>query len=1448
MRARGGAMSRLLVLGLVTTLAVTSGPAVATAAAPGAEVSKEVVATLEAKGTASFMVYLREKADLGPIAKQRGSTKATQVYGKLTGTAERTQSGIRDLLDSRKAGYRPFWIANALRVTADRSTLDALAARGEVERIEPVRVLPLLAPTRAAEPIAPAATEWNVGAVGAPRVWSEYGVRGEGIVVATIDGGAQFDHPALVNQYRGNLGNGSFDHNYNWYDPAEVCANPLVPCDDDDGHGTHVAGTAVGDDGGANQIGVAPGAKWIAAKGCDPRGCPTDALLAAGEWVLAPTDLNGANPRPDLHADVVNNSWGGEQDDPFFNQILAAWTAAGIFPSFAIGNDGPACGTANSPGDEPLAYGVGGHDVDNAIYTSSGRGASAVDGGIKPDISAPAVNVRSSLPGGQYGAFNGTSMAAPHVTGTVALIWSAAPSLRGDVAATRDLLDRTAIDVDSTGCGGTAANNNNFGEGRLDAYQAVTAAPRGAVGRIAGLVTTGGAPLAGATVSAAGRSTTTGPDGRYALTVAAGEQEVTASKYGYQAQTATVTVPEGGAAAHDFALVTAPLVTVSGRVTDGSGHGWPLAATVEVAGRPGGPVRTDPVTGRYSLEVPGGATYRFTVTTRYTGYRVVTRDVAVGDADQTVDFAVIVEPGCTAAGYAPVLRDPILSESFDGTTAPPGWSVVNRTASGGWVFQDVRNRGNLTGGSGGFAIVDSDALGSGNSQDTDLVTPPLDFSAIASPFLRFNSDWRAVETTDSADIDVSSDGGATWTNVWHQTANRRGPRVEEVPLYPAGGFANVLVRFRFRGTFAWWWEVDNVQVHNRACTPIPGGLVVGDATDGNTGAPLPGVKVSSVDAPGDAGTSAADGFYWLFSSLAGAQQFTATKSDYQNQTKLVQVVADSATRADFALAAGRLALSATSIEATQGYGSTRNANVRITNTGNAPATVDLLEMGGGFDLFGRQGAPLAERTVPGGARRERVSDGKVPLGDGTMRAAPLVEDAWNTVAGYPVDVFDNSAAVLDGKVYSVGGGAPGTERLAFRYDPAANTWTRLPDLPVARSSPAVAAVGGKVYVLGGWEGPGEPVTSVDVFDPAVGVWRTVPGAVNPAPRAAQAVAVAGGRVYLVGGCVDGNCTDSADLVVFNPATGTFATRQPYPHLSSYMSCGGIRGKIYCAGGSTSQAHRDAHVYDPATNAWTRLPDMPFALWGSQYSAASGTLVIAGGIINGLTTITNRVVAFDPAANAWRELPNTRFSRYRGAGACGVYAIGGAPTPFVGSSETEHLRGLDLCDELGDVPWLTAEPTAFTLAPGASRMVRVSLTATAAAGIAQPGTYTARLGIRSDTPYQVPQIPVRTTVTPPASWGKVQGTVLGTTCGGNQVGVPVTIRVNPVADPSAGYTVLADSSGHYAYWVPQGRYDVVVAKDGWLPESQRVRVQAGFTQTADFALAPSEPCPPPPSGH
>jgi hypothetical protein len=278
-----------------------AAPALAAAPDPFQKVEPKVLDQLDAKGEASFFVLLRAKATLaGATAIRQHGQRAAFVQQRLTAAADSSQAGLRSLLDARHADYRPFWIVNTVEVTGDRSLLKEIASRDDVQQVLARRSFQLVEPRAGKTQAKVQSVEWNIDRIRAPEVWSTFGDRGEGIVVANIDSGVEFDHPALVRQYRGNLGNGEFDHNYNWFDPAGVCDDP-APCDNID-HGTHVMGTMVGDDGdpGPNQVGVAPHARWIAAKGCEVTTCTDASPLASGQWVVAPTDSGGQNPRPDL--------------------------------------------------------------------------------------------------------------------------------------------------------------------------------------------------------------------------------------------------------------------------------------------------------------------------------------------------------------------------------------------------------------------------------------------------------------------------------------------------------------------------------------------------------------------------------------------------------------------------------------------------------------------------------------------------------------------------------------------------------------------------------------------------------------------------------------------------------------------------------------------------------------------------------------------------------------------------------------------------------------------------------------------------------------------------------------------------------------------------------------------------------------------------------------------
>lgn len=471
--ASGDAVTQTLWLtntGLVPlTFALHEAPRFAQTVSPQGRggVEPEVEQAVRALGRVRVLLSLRDRPELAAAAGIRDWKERGRFVQRRLEEMVRRHDGLYRWL--AEAGAEPRWlpVAGAIAATVDAGMLDALRGRPEVASISPNRTLPL-APAFEGEPVPPTAVEWNIARIRADQAWTTFGITGTGATVGNIGTGVMYEHPALVRSYRGNLGGGQFDHNYNWFD---LVGGQPVPYDDV-GHSTFGMGIAVGDDGGTNQIGVAPGARWIAVKACSQSMvCTTEDLLAAMQWMLAPTDLNGADPRPDLRPQVVFNMWGGGGCDPTFQEAVEAWRAAGILPVFAIGGSGPGCGTVASPADLPGSFCAGATDSNDAIAPFSARGPSCYNG-LKPEVAAPGVDIRSSYNNGGYTTMSGTSWAAAHLAGTAALVLAADPGLGPEAAVAA--ITSTALCRTDVLCGGDPCANNVYGWGRIDAFEAVS--------------------------------------------------------------------------------------------------------------------------------------------------------------------------------------------------------------------------------------------------------------------------------------------------------------------------------------------------------------------------------------------------------------------------------------------------------------------------------------------------------------------------------------------------------------------------------------------------------------------------------------------------------------------------------------------------------------------------------------------------------------------------------------------------------------------------------------------------------------------------------------------------------------------------------------------------------------------------------------------------------------
>ncbi|WP_158587461.1 carboxypeptidase regulatory-like domain-containing protein [Neobacillus notoginsengisoli] len=568
----------------------------------------------EKSNEVDVIIRMKDQPDLQNIYPQvkqekNRTEKLKAIKDHLTEKANNSQKGIQQALKAMESKGKAkqkqsLWIINGMSATVTKEALEELKKRDDIESITVDEILQL--PEVTVEDTKPRLPEWGLEKIFAPKVWGNYGIKGEGIVVGIMDTGVDGNHEALKKNYRGHDGN----HQYSWID---VSGDNYATPNDGNGHGTHVAGTAVGG-GDGEPIGVAPGAEWIAAKIFSDGGrASTSGIHEAFQWFMAP----GGDPSKAPH--VVNNSWGNSNTYNLeFYEDVKAWIAAGIFPAFAAGNDGPGSQTVGSPGSFPESFTVGATDMYDQTASFSSRGPVFWQDSngerkrfIKPDISAPGHQIYSAWPTklnkGKYNTISGTSMATPHVTGAVALLYQANPNLTIDEA--KAILKET---VRKEGHMGTLPNDS-YGEGIIDIYQAVTEAAF--AGDLKGTVKDkDGEPLtATLEIEAEEIVKKISEQGTFSFKIREGSHQVKVTSFGYKPYEGTVVVKKGQVTSVDFVLQDAESYNVTGKVIDESGKPVPYAF-LRLKNTPLTAIRTDGEgnfeirkipTGTYGINVSG---------------------------------------------------------------------------------------------------------------------------------------------------------------------------------------------------------------------------------------------------------------------------------------------------------------------------------------------------------------------------------------------------------------------------------------------------------------------------------------------------------------------------------------------------------------------------------------------------------------------------------------------------------------------------------------------------------------------------------------------------------------------------------------------------------------------------------------------------------------------------
>ena len=758
--------------------------------------------------------------------------------------------------------------------------------------------------------------------------------------------------------------------------------------------------------------------------------------------MLAPTDLSGGDPRPDLAPDIVSNSWGS--DDPFDTFYLAsvqAWRAAGIIPVFAAGNAGEfGCGTAGTPGNFNEVISLGATDINDQIAFFSSRGPSPT-GKVSPNVSAPGVKVISSIPGGGYAAFSGTSMATPHAAGVIALMLSARPSMIGDFDSVLNALSATAVDRPDDSCGTPDPSDNDpnyvYGDGRIDAKAAVDLVTGGIV---SGTVTDSAthAPIPGARITATDGerefSTVSDPSGDYSILLAEGTYAVSASAFGYApALTPGVVVVSDTTTDVDFALDALPRFHVTGHVTADE-DGSPIAdASVLALGTPVPAAITD-ATGAYSLELPIGD---YTLRVSAGGCTEVAMVEIHLDGDLVRDASLFRKLDDFGHGCRPI--------TFD-------W--VDAAGQTGLYGDEFAGRLRLPFAFDFYGTSYQQIFLSDNGYLNFLGPDQFNFfpSAIPSaapPNAAIYPLWQDLQVDDQSSIDYETVGSApnrafvieysamkvfgTNLRVTFEIKLWEDGRMDMLygpnPANPGDGRLAGIGIENATGTDALQFSfLDGLIDPNTAFRyeSVPSGLLHGVVTDRNDGLPIGGASIGV--SPGGRSTSTdSDGSYSL-RLRPGSYNLTIVAANYVTETSHLDLADGDDITHDAALAAPTALIDTPSIERTVEFGDTVDVDVTLSNHGTAPLTWEAKERDRSYDL-----PPLPTPTISV-IRTKSWKPAPIPSAFPRTAIKPLASVGLETIIVDPAgDSFDSN------DVTTVRAGSDGSTVASMAIDFAGST-------------------------------------------------------------------------------------------------------------------------------------------------------------------------------------------------------------------------------------------------------------------------------------------------------------------------------------------------------------------------------------------------------------------------